>query len=1109
MTEPRIQVSDLIHRLAKVRVSSITVGIASAILLSIVILGVAWLAVSILDMGLGLGSVALKIISVFLLVLALGVLAHGLVKVFAVSHSIKTYAARVGSKLKEVGLDLLTALELSEMDNTKLGYSPVLITRVIDNIAGRLKDFDMLVSVRKRSLTTYSIPLVCLVLIGIVWLHYDGPRLSYSFGRLAYFLGLSDESGVSIVVRPGDHEIMAGEELAIGATVTGFAKGTPMLHVVSDGEETAFAMEINDSLRAPGKAYFTSVLARVDRDIGYFVTLGEEATRVYRVSVGEEPRIKSGRLTLTYPRHTGRGSETLAQGIWDISVPYGTGLEMELKANCAPDSVWLTFVDTQGETTSEAMAVTGDSLGFETVLRSDFDYTIELVTSEGARGKPHGPHEVRVSMDEHPYVRIESPGEEILLEADMMIPLSVLALDDYGIASMRLIYESPAESSAVDLPFDGRTQARSEYTWDLSGIDLFPGDVVTYYVSVADNDRLTGPKYARTDAYIARVPTMYELYHEIEDQQYEDLEDLEEIAEEAKELKEEFDELIEDMKRSPEIKWEDEQAIKQNVARQDEIREKAEDIASSLDETLDLMGQNSLVDFEVIEKMEEIRRLLSEVATEEMIAAMDKMREAMEKLSPEEIREAMENLSLTQEDLLRRLDRAIEMLKRVKAQQQMESVLELANRIAEGQEEINEQVGEGGDLAEAHTEQEGLIEDTAMLEDMMSELADLLREQGNPLGSDIEKAGEFMQSSQIPQSMSQASSSMAGGNRSESEQHGETAQKNLAELAEMLHSARDQMMGEERRQIMEALTRAMNGLRNVSSKQEEVLGQIEIGEEEIPSSELARMEMVYKEALDRIAMDLFEVSKKSLFVSPMLGRAVLNIGSRLESVSDLLAAGKRGKAAGDARASMGAMNEMITGLMDAMDQASSCSSPSGMCEAFEGLESMCASQMGINMGTQQLMSEGMQGLSMEARAQMARLAAEQEAVKDGIEGLAREFGDRGEILGRLDDLADEARRVIEDLKRQNVSQETLERQERILTRLLNAQKSMRRRDYSKRRKSEPGKAYDTVSPSQLSLEDREELLREMLYRKRGYYPPEYEELIRAYFKALSRTGTVE
>jgi hypothetical protein len=267
--------------------------------------------------------------------------------------------------------------------------------------------------------------------------------------------------------------------------------------------------------------------------------------------------------------------------------------------------------------------------------------------------------------------------------------------------------------------------------------------------------------------------------------------------------------------------------------------------------------------------------------------------------------------------------------------------------------------------------------------------------------------------------------------------------------------------------------------------------------------------MVYKEALDRIAEKLFELSRKSLFVSASLGLAVLKIGEDAEAAARDLGEGTGRKAAAGIKKSVGGLNMMVTGLMDAMDKASSCSSPSGMADAFDSLESMCSSQMGINQATQQLMGDGQQGLSMEARAQMARLAAEQEAVKRGLEDLSGQYGSRGDILGRLDDLVEEAKRVIEDLKRQRVSDETLRRQEKILTRMLDAQKSLRRREYSERRKSRPADAYQVASPPPLSLEEREAAVRDLMYRGRGYYPPEYEELIRAYFRAISAEGPVE
>jgi hypothetical protein len=344
---------------------------------------------------------------------------------------------------------------------------------------------------------------------------------------------------------------------------------------------------------------------------------------------------------------------------------------------------------------------------------------------------------------------------------------------------------------------------------------------------------------------------------------------------------------------------------------------------------------------------------------------------------------------------------------------------------------------------------------------------------------------------------------MSEGQQGEALEQGQKAEESLSQLANMLREARDALSGEDKREIQEALTKSMHDLMDVSRKQEAVLKEIESPVESTSTPDLARMEMVYKEALDRIAEDLFDVSRKSLFVSPVLGRAVLRIGTQLQGAAQQLSQGIRGRTRGDVKASIGSMNQLATGIMDALDQASSCSSPSGMCDAFNKLNSMCGLQMGINQGTQSLMGDGQEGLSMEARAEMARLAAQQEAVRKGIQEVADELGGRGEILGRLDDLAEEAKRVVEDLKSRNVNRETIRRQEQILTRLLNAQRSMRRRDYSERRKSRPGEAYEVEPPPELSREEREEMIRDLIYQRRGYYPPEYEELIRAYFKAIS------
>ena len=148
---------------------------------------------------------------------------------------------------------------------------------------------------------------------------------------------------------------------------------------------------------------------------------------------------------------------------------------------------------------------------------------------------------------------------------------------------------------------------------------------------------------------------------------------------------------------------------------------------------------------------------------------------------------------------------------------------------------------------------------------------------------------------------------------------------------------------------------------------------------------------------------------------------------------------------------------------------------------------------------------GMQ-LSLSEQAAMQRLAAEQGAVRKSLGELEKEFGGSSEILGRLDDLGEEMGKVVDDLERLRVDQSTIDRQKKILSRLLDAEKSIRKRDYSKKRRAEIGEDVsrpspeglppDFFQPGQMAKDDLSRFLEEA-------YPKEYEQLIKEYFKALS------
>jgi hypothetical protein len=150
------------------------------------------------------------------------------------------------------------------------------------------------------------------------------------------------------------------------------------------------------------------------------------------------------------------------------------------------------------------------------------------------------------------------------------------------------------------------------------------------------------------------------------------------------------------------------------------------------------------------------------------------------------------------------------------------------------------------------------------------------------------------------------------------------------------------------------------------------------------------------------------------------------------------------------------------------------------------------------------MSNPSQG-SENAREQLQRLAGEQATLRKSMEDLAREFGDSRQILGRLDDIAKEMKEVEEALESGEVGQSTTERQLKIYSRMLEASRSLQRKDFTEQRKAATAEQTATYIPPGLSndilndgvnLEDR---LRQFLG---DGYPKQYEEQIKAYFKAL-------
>ena len=175
----------------------------------------------------------------------------------------------------------------------------------------------------------------------------------------------------------------------------------------------------------------------------------------------------------------------------------------------------------------------------------------------------------------------------------------------------------------------------------------------------------------------------------------------------------------------------------------------------------------------------------------------------------------------------------------------------------------------------------------------------------------------------------------------------------------------------------------------------------------------------------------------------------------------------------------------------------------------EQLQKMAQEQAGLNGATEELRRMlANRGMSQKMRSQMKRLGEEQAGLAGKMAQMAEEEMQRdppeGErVLGDLGQMGRDMESISRDLDEGLVSEETLIRQERILSRMLDARNSVRRRDYTSRRESRTANRLfdEQEGPAGERDEDSQQPFR-LRYQPLEKAPLEYRDLVRRYFSAL-------
>lgn len=173
-----------------------------------------------------------------------------------------------------------------------------------------------------------------------------------------------------------------------------------------------------------------------------------------------------------------------------------------------------------------------------------------------------------------------------------------------------------------------------------------------------------------------------------------------------------------------------------------------------------------------------------------------------------------------------------------------------------------------------------------------------------------------------------------------------------------------------------------------------------------------------------------------------------------------------------------------------------------MQSLMQMLDQMSQQQMAMNMLTEQMMFQLQQGGQMNSamQQQMQKLASDQERMAENLKRALQNNPEAQKQGNAIKQIIDEAEAISRQLRSNQLSEDLLRRQENILSRLLDAQRSINKREFSEKRKAETAdpalKQGDSTDYNAL----RREAMLDDAYRS---FPPAYQQVILKYLKLLN------
>lgn len=879
------------------------------------------------------------------------------------------------------------------------------------------------------------------------------------------------------------------------------------------------------------KDIFTYSIKQIQNNVSFHFESSEITSHDYNIEVLPKPILLDLQAVITYPAYTQIKEESFTN-VSNFSVPKGSTISWRAVTR---DTKTLIFKNNNKE--ESFFPDKNGRLSFSKKIMSDLRYQL-FTKNNFTTFSDSLEFLVNVIPDLSPQIAVIEQKDSII--ADRVYFRGQIK-DDYGFSKLEFHVEKYEKDSpkqtiiSSSLPLNTKENAQEfYYSYDLS--ELKPGERLVYYFEVWDNDAIDGSKSTRSGVFTIEIPSMDEIEEKQEKTSNQIKKETDQSLMELKKIQEEIKELNKKLLEKKELDWQDKKQIESLKKKQDQIKQSLEDISKKIKENNNLDQRYKQQNEEILKKQKELEKLYEEVA-KDMFEELNKM--IKDNIKKEDLKEALDKMKMSNENLEKQLDRNLEMFKRLEVDKKMLETIDKLNKSAQEQKELSQQTEQNPknnkDLQEKQSQLNKSFED---IKKDIQELQKKASELEDPLNIKTDKQKE----DSITQAQKNAQKNMEQKKNKDASKNQKQAAEKMEQMANDLEQQQEENEEEQLAEDIQEVRQILKNLVKLSFMQEDLI--LKVRETSVTDplyQNLINTQNRIKNDMKMISDSLFAMSKRQPQISNIINKELTSIDNQIgNSIEKLLqynqgiyGSYKNTQATSSQQYAMTSMNNLSLLLAESLNnmqqnmksksksKSNSKSQPKNQCNSpkpgKQNPKSMREMQEALNKEMERLKKEleGQKkgqnqkpriGENAKINEELAKMAAQQEMIRKMMQQYSNELKEEGgKSAGELDNLIKQMEQTETDIVNKIINQQTISRQNNILTRMLQHEKAQAKQEQEQRRESTEGRDLNDNSNNQFlefnKLKNRE---LELFKQVPPVFSPYYKEKVNEFFYKFER-----